>query len=76
MAKNCIKTECFRVAIHLLNIILQVILHHHPQATKLYEFYKFSVTLGCGGSSSENCTYFEVTGANDGACSAEICKIS
>ena len=47
-----------------------------PQATKLYEFYKFSVTLGCGGSSSENCTYFEVTGANDGACSAQICKIS
>ena len=38
--------------------------------------HDFSVTLGCGASSSENCTYFEVTGANDGPCSAEICKCS
>merc|ERR1712001_100514 len=33
-------------------------------------------SVGCGASSSENCTYFEVTGANDGPCSAEICKCS
>merc|ERR1712141_484280 len=31
-------------------------------------------TVGCGGSSSENCTYFEVTGANNGPCVASICK--
>merc|ERR1712209_233047 len=34
-------------------------------------------TLGCGGSSSENCTYFEVmNSAISGACSASICNVN
>ena len=37
---------------------------------------QFTVTLGCGSSTTENCTYFEVTSASSlsGACSAKICK--
>jgi len=31
-------------------------------------------TIGCGATSSENCTYFEVTGAVAGACRSRICK--
>jgi len=31
-------------------------------------------TLGCGGAASENCTYFESSGTNSGACNAKICK--
>merc|ERR1711971_141712 len=32
-------------------------------------------TLNCGGSSSENCTYFDsATTVNEGACRAQICK--
>ena len=38
--------------------------------------HKFLVSLGCGSINSENCTYFEVSGANDGDCSAKICKCS
>lgn len=30
-------------------------------------------TVGCGSSSGENCTYFEVTGAIAGACASQIC---
>lgn len=33
-------------------------------------------TIGCGGSTSENCTYFEYSGSNSGPCNARICKIS
>merc|ERR1719225_2608150 len=33
-------------------------------------------TLGCGGSTSENCTYFEYSGSNSGACNARVCKLS
>jgi hypothetical protein len=34
-------------------------------------------TLTCGGSSTENCTYFDsATTVNDGACRAEICKLN
>ena len=39
-------------------------------------FLKIVVTTGCGSSSSENCTYFEVSGANDGPCVGKICKCS
>ena len=39
-------------------------------------FFKIVVTTGCGSSSSENCTYFEVSGANDGPCVGKICKCS
>ena len=35
----------------------------------------FSVTLTCGGTSSENCTYFDsATSQGTGACRAQICK--
>ena len=40
------------------------------------ELCEFSVTLGCGGSSTENGTHFEVTGASDGPCNAKIYKAS
>jgi len=33
-------------------------------------------TLGCGSSSTENCTYFELTTAPTGGCSAQICRAS
>lgn len=33
-------------------------------------------SVGCGASSSENCTYFEVTNAPLGACTAKVCKCS
>ena len=32
------------------------------------------VTLGCGGVSSENGSYFEVADASSGQCNARICK--
>ena len=35
--------------------------------------FLLSVATGCGSSSSENCTYFEVTGAVAGACASQIC---
>lgn len=34
-----------------------------------------SVSVGCGGRSSENCTYFEAEGVGSGQCRAEICKL-
>lgn len=33
-------------------------------------------SLGCGGSSSENCTYFESNSVGTGDCKAKICKCS
>ena len=38
-----------------------------------YSSKSISVTLGCGGTASENCTYFESTGNEMGACRAKIC---
>ena len=38
--------------------------------------FDISVTIGCGGSTSENCTYFEYTGTNSGPCNARVCKLS
>ena len=35
---------------------------------------KILVTVGCGGTSGENCTYFENTNAQSGDCVATICK--
>ena len=32
--------------------------------------------MGCGSSSTENCTYFELTTAPTGGCSAQICRAS
>ena len=32
--------------------------------------------MGCGSSSTENCTYFELTSVSAGSCSAQICKAS
>ena len=38
-------------------------------------WYVFSVTLNCGGTSSENCPYFDSsTSVLTGACKAKICK--
>ena len=34
----------------------------------------YVVTLGCGGTSSENCTYFEVSDPPAGACRSTFCK--
>ena len=38
------------------------------------EYLSISVTIGCGGSSSENCTYFEVSAAPTGPCNGQVCK--
>ena len=32
------------------------------------------VTIACGATTSENCTYFESQGSETGACRAKICK--
>ena len=43
----------------------------------LLSYFLLIVTLRCGGSSSENCTYFESSGtASTGACRAQICPCS
>ena len=62
---------------------------HAPQALEFAAFVRyfvfifffilccivcFLVTLGCGSTSSENLTYFEVSNANEGECTAKICK--
>lgn len=44
--------------------------------TFLNSICPFLYLAGCGSTSSENCTYFEVNGANSGACRAKICKCS
>ena len=38
--------------------------------------FLFTVTISCGGQASENCTYFESSGAESGACRAKVCKCS
>ena len=38
--------------------------------------FLFTVTISCGGQASENCTYFESSGTESGACRAKICKCS
>ena len=38
--------------------------------------YYISVTLGCGGTSSENCTYFQSGGQEVGQCRLKICPCS
>jgi len=35
--------------------------------------FPFEVTLGCGATSSENCTYFASTAGETGQCCATIC---
>ena len=34
-----------------------------------------TVSIGCGRTSSENCTYFESTGSEVGNCGITICKV-
>ncbi len=36
----------------------------------------FSVTLTCGDSSNQNCSYFEVSNPAPGQCRAQICKLN
>ena len=36
-------------------------------------FFLFLVSLRCGQQSSENCTYFQSSGTEQGACNAKIC---
>ena len=38
--------------------------------------FLFTVTISCGGQASENCTYFESSGTESGACRAKVCKCS
>ena len=45
---------------------------HYPTATSGLFF--ILVTIGCGATSSENCTYFESSAAPDGGCVGKICK--
>ncbi len=33
----------------------------------------FAVSVGCGDTTSENCTYCESTGVTAGCCTVEIC---
>ena len=36
----------------------------------------YLVTIRCGMQTSENCTYFESQGTEDGSCTANICRIN
>ncbi len=36
--------------------------------------YLITVTARCGGTSTENCTYFESSGTESGACRVTICR--
>ena len=64
--------------------IFMLIIIGHSQSVMYVIFYvkntdpksNISVTIGCGGSTSENCTYFEYSGSNTGACNARVCKLS
>ncbi len=40
---------------------------------KIRDSLSVSVTLHCGGTSSQNCTFFQSTGADSGCCTAKIC---
>ena len=60
-----------------------VISRHSEMGSPLTSFIMFyfslPVSLGCGATSSENCTYFESTsnsGTNAGACRMKLCKCS
>ena len=46
---------------------------HFAFISEIKHALSFSVTVGCGSSSGENCTYFEVTGAVAGSCASQIC---
>ena len=46
---------------------------HFAFVNEIKHALSFSVTVGCGSSSGENCTYFEVTGAVAGSCASQIC---
>ena len=41
---------------------------------KTCKFFFAIVTLGCGSSSAENNSYFEVSDPSSGQCKAQICK--
>ena len=43
-------------------------------AVCLHNYFSFSlVAIRCGQQSSENCTYFQSSGTEQGACNAKIC---
>ena len=46
---------------------------HFAFVNEIKHALSFSVTVGCGTTSGENCTYFEVTGAVSGTCASQIC---
>ena len=46
---------------------------HFAFVSEIKHALSFSVTVGCGTTSGENCTYFEVTGAVAGTCASQIC---
>jgi len=63
-----------------LGFVAHVNANRQPSITKLIHFHfcfnLFQVSIGCGGKSSQNCTYFQVTAASAGTCGATICKCS
>ena len=49
-------------------------LSYLPSHVLICEYILLTVTFGCGGTSSENCTYFESSGTpSAGECRAKVC---
>ena len=42
----------------------------------MISFISFTVTVGCGATISENCTYFEASGLGSGECNTMLCPCS
>ncbi len=64
------------VAVALVPADVAVAVDEWSHVYGVRNIFSCTVSVGCGGVSSENCTYFDVGGAPNGACSATICPCS
>ena len=51
-------------------VLVRIQIHCYQNVSKMY----LTVTIRCGETKSENCTYFEASGTESGACRVKICK--
>ena len=64
------------LALQDLEYVVYVSFRNWKLSLRETNFNAFLVAVGCGGLSSENLTYFEVSSADDGPCVAKICKVT
>ena len=60
----------------MLKSLRKIITYRIIRLTTKGIFWHFSVQLSCGGTSSENCTYFQSDGNEIGQCRIKICPCS